>query len=166
MVFGVDFTRKFGDKVSSILNHIRIFFDTCFHERNKYVVARWEVACVYEHLLDRLVETGEFNITRGDKNAVFEDKIDGLYLEVIAEEVGVSYNGIVGLDITRWHLNLFHLFVLLDVDFEEILEYALCSVAYVQQVDPDDIGFVKTIEDIDAAAHFDFIFVFIFVEYF
>ena len=32
LVGGVDFTRKFGDEVGSILDHIRIFFYTSLHE--------------------------------------------------------------------------------------------------------------------------------------
>ena len=130
------------------------------------MIARWEVAGVHEHLFDCLVKTSEFHITGGDENAIFEDKVDRFCLEIITEEVGVCYDGIVRLDITGRHLDLFHLFVILNVDFEEVLEYALCFVTYIEQVDPDDIFLVKTTEDIDAAANFYFVlFIFVSIEY-
>ena len=53
-----------------------------------------------------------------------------------------------------------------DVYFEEILEYALCFITYVEQVDPNNIFFIKTIKDIDAASYFDSVlFIFVSVEY-
>ena len=46
---------------------------------------------------------------------------DFLKIDIQEDEVGVSHDRIVGLYITRRHLDLFHLFILLDVDFEEVL---------------------------------------------
>ena len=39
------------------------------------MIARWEVSGVHEHLLDSLIEAGEFHITGGDEDAVFEDEV-------------------------------------------------------------------------------------------
>ena len=166
LVGSVDLTRKLGDEIGSILDHIRVFFDTRLHERYQHMVARWEIAGVHEHLLDRLVEAGQFHIAGGDKNTVLEDEVDRLHLEIVAEEVGVGHDGIVGLDVTRRHLDLFHLFVVLNVDLEEVLENALSLVANVEQVDPDDIFLIKAAEDVDAAAYLDLVlFVCVFIEY-
>ena len=60
-------------------------------------------------------------ITDRNEDGVLQDKVNRLRFKIFFQEVRVSNDRVVGLDVPAGELDLFHFFVFLDVYFEDLI---------------------------------------------
>ena len=77
------------------------------------------------------------------------------------QEVTISHNRVVRLNITGRHLNFFHFLIFLNINLQEAFQRILRLITYVQQIYPDNIFLVQFFERADCFGYFYFIVVFI-----